>query len=162
MAIWVTAEKQRKGNDRTSESGAAETEVAAKKSKAASKVTADKPAARLAVRRQEKVETTGKVKATGKGKAAPEAVTKPAENKDVGDKVKKVKLVRDSFTMPEPEYELVAEVKKRCVSNGLAVKKSEVLRAAIASFAKLSDAAIRKALANLEPIKTGRPAKSAK
>jgi hypothetical protein len=70
---------------------------------------------------------------------------------------KKDKLVRDSFTMPESEYTLIAAVKKRCLAKGVAVKKSEVLRAAVIGFAALSDAELTAALQTLVIIKTGRP-----
>lgn len=81
-------------------------------------------------------------------------------NKKAGaGKPKKTKLVRDSFTMPDSEYALIATLKKRCLTAGMAVKKSEVLRAAIANLAKLSDVALIAAMQRLEIIKTGRPAK---
>ena len=70
---------------------------------------------------------------------------------------KKEKLVRDSFTMPESEYSLIAAVKRRCLAMGVAVKKSEVLRAAVIGFAALSDAELAVALQTLVVIKTGRP-----
>jgi len=75
-------------------------------------------------------------------------------------KTKKAKLVRDSFTIPEREYELFAALKKRCLARGLAVKKSEVLRAAIIGFAAQSDSAVTKALRAVEVLKTGRPPKA--
>ena len=71
--------------------------------------------------------------------------------------MEKEKLIRDSFTIPESEYDLIAAIKKRCLAKGMAVKKSEVLRAAIISFAALSDAAVTKALKAVEVLKTGRP-----
>jgi hypothetical protein len=77
-------------------------------------------------------------------------------------KAKKAKLVRDSFTMPEVEYALIATLKKRCLDAGLSAKKSEILRAAVASLAKSSDASIVAAVRRLEVIKTGRPAKGSK
>lgn len=83
-----------------------------------------------------------------------------SEGKNSGKK--KVRLVRDSFTMPETTYGIFAAVKARCLNKGLAAKKSEVLRAALASFEKLSDARIVQAIGGLEPIKTGRPPKPAK
>ena len=83
---------------------------------------------------------------------------KPSTTKsDKNQKPKKAKLIRDSFTMPEAEFNLFAEVKRRCIAKGLAVKKSEVLRAAIIAFAAQGDAAVMKALRVLDPIKTGRP-----
>ena len=77
-------------------------------------------------------------------------------------KVKKAKLVRDSFTMPELEYALITVLKKRCLDAGIAAKKSEILRAAVASLAKLSDTSLLAAVRRLEVIKTGRPAKGSK
>jgi hypothetical protein len=77
-------------------------------------------------------------------------------------KAKKAKLVRDSFTMPELEYAAIASLKKRCLNLGVAAKKSEILRAAISTLAKLSDADVAAAIQGLEVIKTGRPAKGGK
>jgi len=77
-------------------------------------------------------------------------------------KAKKAKLVRDSFTMPDLEYALIAMLKKRCLDAGVSAKKSEILRAAVANLAKLSDASVVAAVRRLEVIKTGRPAKKSK
>jgi hypothetical protein len=93
-------------------------------------------------------------------KTAATAVAKQAEVKLL--KPKKPKLVRDSFTMPEPEYALIAALKKRCLSAGVPAKKSEILRAAVAYLAKLSDTSVLAAVRRLDIIKTGRPAKSSK
>jgi hypothetical protein len=151
VATKKPAAKQPKSPGGEDPAGAA-TGSATKSAGTTGKVAADKPAARLAIRRQQKAEA-----AAGKAKTAPAAVEERHAKKEAPEKGKKVKLVRDSFTMPEAEYDLLAQVKKRCVAKGVAVKKSEVLRAAIASFAALSDASITKLLAQLEPIKTGRP-----
>jgi hypothetical protein len=77
-------------------------------------------------------------------------------------KPKKAKLVRDSFTMPDAEYALIAAVKRRCIAQGVAAKKSEVLRAAVIGFAALADSAIVAAVQSLDSIKTGRPPKKTK
>jgi hypothetical protein len=91
----------------------------------------------------------------------PEAtVSKPAVTASKKDKPKKVKLIRDSFTMPETDYAHIASVKARCLKAGVNAKKSEVLRAGLNVLAKLSDSALKKALADLAVIKTGRPVKS--
>ncbi|MDP2785581.1 MAG: hypothetical protein Q8O38_13460 [Sulfurimicrobium sp.] len=94
--------------------------------------------------------------------AANKPAAKPAAKADKNAKPKNAKLIRDGFTMPETEYDLIAAVKKRCVANGLAVKKSEVLRAAIIAFAAQSDAAVTAAMQALDVIKTGRPPKGHK
>lgn len=62
---------------------------------------------------------------------------------------KKVKGVRDTFTMPEPEYELIRALKKRCLGLGVAVKKSEVLRAGVAVLAALSDDRLTQAVTSV-------------
>ncbi|MDO8314887.1 MAG: hypothetical protein Q7T00_06560 [Rugosibacter sp.] len=59
--------------------------------------------------------------------------------------------------MPDAVYKLISAIKKRCITKGLAVKKSEVLRAALCGFALQSDDYIKAALSSLEIIKTGRP-----
>ncbi len=81
---------------------------------------------------------------------------------DKPEKPKKIKLVRDSFTMPETEYALIAALKKRCLEAGVSAKKSEILRAAVAGLAKLSDKSVVSAIRRLDVIKTGRPAKGSK
>ena len=97
-------------------------------------------------------------------KAAHEPAPFTAKDNKAGKpaKVKKAKLVRDSFTMPDGEYALIATLKKRCLDAGVSAKKSELLRAAVANLAKLSDTSVVAALRRLEVIKTGRPAKSSK
>jgi hypothetical protein len=80
---------------------------------------------------------------------------------DQGDKPKarKPKLVRDSFTMPEDEYRLLGEIKKNCLRDGFEVKKSELLRIGVAMIREASMAELKKKLAALVPLKTGRPKK---
>ena len=94
----------------------------------------------------------------------PARTAKPVASKkaDKPVKAKKVKLVRDSFTMPEGEYALIAALKKRCLNAGVPAKKSEILRAAIANLARLSDTSLLGSIRRLPAIKTGRPAKGSK
>ena len=75
-------------------------------------------------------------------------------------KVKKPKLVRDSFTIPKDEYTALAELKQRCVKLAQPAKKSELLRAGIKALAALSDKALLAALKAVPSIKTGRPKKA--
>jgi hypothetical protein len=88
--------------------------------------------------------------------AAP--VTEKKKDKD-RPKAKKQKLVRDSFTMPEAEYEALAEMKKTCIKAGVAVKKSELLRVAVSLLRKMDVSQIEQALGTLTPVKAGRPSK---
>lgn len=74
-------------------------------------------------------------------------------------KQKKPKLVRDSFTMPDDEYEQIASIKKRLLAQGIAAKKSELLRAGLALLHRQSAEALIAEMNQLKPIKMGRPAK---
>lgn len=87
------------------------------------------------------------------------AAEKTVAELPIDEKKKKLKLVRDSFAMPKAEYDQIQLVKERCLTKGVAAKKSEILRVALAKLAQLSDDAISKAIKGLPPIKTGRPAK---
>lgn len=92
----------------------------------------------------------------------PEAAITPiivSDSSSKAEKPKKLKMRRDSFTMPESDYAHIAALKGRCLKAGISVKKSEVLRAALNCLSKLSDKALTKAITDLEAIKTGRPAK---
>lgn len=80
--------------------------------------------------------------------------------KETGKVEVKVKVVRDSFTMPQNDYAKIAELKQACQKAGLQVKKSELLRAGLQVLSKLSMAQLKQTMAHLEHIKTGRPKKS--
>lgn len=71
----------------------------------------------------------------------------------------KVKVMRDSFTMPQVEYQKIAEIKATCLKAKMHVKKSEVLRAGLKLLAELSTPQLKQVLDSLEKIKTGRPQK---
>lgn len=90
------------------------------------------------------------------------AAKKPAPIKKVVKKQTKQKVIRDSFTMPESEYLVLSELKKKCLAGGIDVKKSELLRAGLQSLAGMSQATLKKQLSKLAEIKIGRPAKSSK
>lgn len=74
-------------------------------------------------------------------------------------KEKKVKVVRDSFTLPKTELLQITAMKKRALALGVDVKKSELIRAGLQALSSLADAPFKKALASIPTIKTGRPAK---
>jgi hypothetical protein len=94
----------------------------------------------------------------------PPKAKKSPENKaktlpEVKEKVKKPKLVRDSFTMPESEYEMLGNVKKACLKAGIEVKKSELLRVGVALISAMDIAKLKDAITALTPLKAGRPKK---
>ena len=61
----------------------------------------------------------------------------------------KIKMIRDSFTMPKNEHAKLAELKQLCQQGGLKVKKSELLRAGLNALGKLSAAQLKVALSGL-------------
>ncbi len=89
-------------------------------------------------------------KATPKAAPAAEASVKPA-------KAHKPKLVRDSFTMPKDEYQVLDALKRRALGLEKHVRKSELLRAGIQALAAMNDRALLKALGGVPTLKTGRP-----
>jgi hypothetical protein len=99
---------------------------------------------------------TAKAPTTAPAKAPNKAPNKAPTK---APKDKKVKVVRDSFTIPKTELLQVGELKKRALTLGVAAKKSELIRAGLFTLASMNDAALKKAMANVPTIKTGRPAK---
>lgn len=85
---------------------------------------------------------------------APATVTKNAR------RAKKEKVVRDSFTMPKSDYAKIAELKQRCLEEGISVKKSELLRAGLLLLAAAPSKRLVAAVSAVEAVKTGRPAKA--
>jgi hypothetical protein len=74
-------------------------------------------------------------------------------------KSQKVKMERDSFTMPKDEYSQLGLLKTRLAALGQPAKKSELLRAGIKLLVAMSDNTLKITLAKVPVIKTGRPKK---
>jgi hypothetical protein len=72
-------------------------------------------------------------------------------------KSERVKLVRDSFTMPKADFEMIDTLKQRALKQGREVKKSELLRAGLHALAALGDTAFGSVVAAVPRLKTGRP-----
>ncbi len=107
--------------------------------------------------------TLSTVRDQRKAAAAPRQ-TKPEASVQVGrgrtetsKNVKPAKVIRDSFTMPVADYELIGVLKKRCIGLGVAIRKSELLRAGLAVLDRLADASLAQVVAAVESVKTGRP-----
>jgi len=132
------------------------TTTAAKKKPASAPA---KKAAAAPVKASTPVKATKPVKtvAPAPSKTVPQSVAKSSKKKD---KPEKVKVVRDSFTIPKAEYAQLAAMKKRAMDLGLEAKKSELIRAGLTLLSGTADAAFRKALGNVPTLKTGRPGKA--
>ena len=94
-------------------------------------------------------------KATAKPTVKAAQIAQAAETK-----LKKPKLVRDSFTFPKDEYQAIAGLKQKALGLKHSAKKSEILRAGLKLLCSLNDKAFLAALNNVPALKTGRPAKS--
>lgn len=135
-------------------------------SKASAKKTskpATKPAVKAAAKPSVKPATLDTVPLIGKT-VIPETekANKPVKivEADKQLKIKKTKLVRDSFTIPKDEYQVVDTLKQRSAKLGQPMKKSELLRAGIKLLNSLDDKQFLQALTEVPAIKTGRPKKS--
>jgi hypothetical protein len=104
--------------------------------------------------------TTTPSKVTAKKVIATKAtkpVAKPVVKAVVKDKTPKLKMERDSFTMPKAEYAQLYVLKERLAKLGNPAKKSELLRAGIMQLTAMTDTALKAAMAKVPTIKTGRP-----
>lgn len=99
------------------------------------------------------------------GDARAPKTTKPApgpqEKKPPSKKHAKsrVRLIRDSFTMPESDFALIATLKSRALAAQRETKKSELLRAGLQVLTALDSKALMEVLGRLAPVKVGRPKK---
>lgn len=98
---------------------------------------------------------------------AVKAATKPVGNagskalEAKAAKVKRVKMVRDSISIPKTEFQVLGEMKTRAGKLGVEVKKTELIRAGLKVLSALTDTPFAAAIRAVPNLKTGRPAKSA-
>lgn len=138
--------------------------AAAKKKAVPAKAPVGKPAAKPVTK------PVAKAAAKSAPKAVAKPATKPATVKAAAVKTSAVpastgerthvSVVRDSFTMTAREEAMLKLCKREAIALGRETKKSEVLRAAIQHFVKLSATERNAAYAALDAIKTGRPKKT--
>lgn len=120
---------------------------------------ARKAAAKAATRPQPKSRPAAQKSVAAKKRTAGGAKQSPATTTPA-TKVKQ-KLVRDSFTMPQVDFDLIDALKARALKSLRPAKKSELLRAGLQALIALSDAQLKAALEGLVPLKPGRPKKQA-
>ena len=66
-------------------------------------------------------------------------------------------MIRDSFSFPEQDYRKISELKQICLAEGISIKKGEILRAGLHLLSELTLPELKKAIAQVEKVKTGRP-----
>lgn len=130
----------------------AEKTVTAKPAAAAKKPAIAKAA--TAVKKPAAKPAAAKPLASAKAEPKKTEKAKPAK-----EKTPKLKMERDSFTMPKTEYAQFHVLKERLAKLGQPAKKSELLRAGIMQLTAMTDAALKAALGKVPAIKTGRPKK---
>ncbi len=67
------------------------------------------------------------------------------------------KVIRDTFSFPEIDYQLIGKIKALLLSNGVAATKSEIIRAGLNVLDKMSVEELKGIFGNLQKVKTGRP-----
>jgi uncharacterized protein YjhX (UPF0386 family) len=138
--------------------------VAAKAAAAKPAASATKPVPAKKVIRKVAADKAVAADKIAKAKEAPAVSKAPQGQVEAGKPDKKAvkrraRLVRDSFTMPEADFELIAMLKSKALDARRAAKKSELLRAGLRLLARLEAQALVAALDKLEPVKIGRPKK---
>jgi hypothetical protein len=72
-------------------------------------------------------------------------------------KLKKTKLIRDSFTIPKDEFIALQKLKERAVLLAKPAKKGELLRAGLLALSSMPDTVFLSSLSAVTTLKTGRP-----
>lgn len=110
--------------------------------------------------------TAAKKSAPAKAAPAPEAPVKKKEKAAPAAAAPRsaathhdLKVVRDGFTMPQADYDQLKALKAICLSKGVEVKKSELLRAGVMALAAMPVEALIKRMQALAPVKSGRKKK---
>jgi hypothetical protein len=83
--------------------------------------------------------------------------TSSAKQPIAGDK--SPKLIRDTFSMPDSDYQLIAKLMKRLPAQAARSTKSEIVRAGLQVLYEMDDHEFSHVLTKVERLKTGRPAK---
>lgn len=76
---------------------------------------------------------------------------------DVKELPKKERVIRDSFTLPSGDYDLIAAIRQRCLSSAVNVTKSEVIRAGLHALMEMPEEDLLKLISSIEKVKIGRP-----
>lgn len=104
--------------------------------------------------------TTAKKAAKQRAPATAEATPVKAAVEVKAKRIKKEKVVRDSFTMPKSDYDKIAALKQKCLAAGVSVKRSEILRAGLLLLESATPKRLLEVVSAVEQVKTGRPARS--
>jgi len=124
------------------------------------------PAVKVLTRKKQTAKKKAAPKRAGETQRSKKRVTKSAKTKDplkissvTAARPIKQKLVRDSFTIPEAEYQILVNTKRLLTKSGVEVKKTELLRVGLFLIGNSSLSALKRQVSNLKKLKSGRPKK---
>jgi hypothetical protein len=134
---------------------AEENKVMAKKPQASRKPVKTKPLAAKPAGSTKPIKKAAKTVKNAQAK-------KPKPLKKADKKPPKLKIIRDNFSMPESEYNLIAVLKKQCLAAKVTVKKNELLTAGLKALSGMSQSNLNKLLSQPVPTKKVTPIKVSK
>ena len=67
------------------------------------------------------------------------------------------KVIRDAFSLPQNDYDLIAKLRQKCLIQGIPMNKGEILRAGLRLLNNMTASDLKEAAQSVEKIKTGRP-----
>jgi Arc/MetJ-type ribon-helix-helix transcriptional regulator len=72
------------------------------------------------------------------------------------------RVIRDSFSLPANDYEVIGTLRERALKAGVQTNKSELIRAGLRVLLAMKEDDFLSAVKQIEKIKTGRPAEKSK
>lgn len=90
-------------------------------------------------------------------------ITKSIDNRfKVADSIfdnlnQKDNVIRDTFTLPKSDYDLIEKCRNKFLENKISITKSEIIRIGVNLVSKLPNSEINNSYKLIEKIKTGRP-----
>jgi len=132
-------------------SSAPNRKAAAPNRRTAADKPADKPVVKVVAQTAAKPNAKSAQAASAKPTDKPEAAGKRVEPADHAQKV-----VRDGFTMPQTDYDMLKSLKALCLERGVEVKKSELLRAGVQALSQMPAKDLFERIRALAPVKAGR------
>ena len=88
--------------------------------------------------------------------AHPKTAPAVAAKKQTALPAEEARVVRDGFTMPQGDYDILKAQKAQCLKSGVEVKKSELLRAGVQALAALPATKLLERMRALPVVKAGR------
>jgi len=88
--------------------------------------------------------------------ALADQLSKMLSAKPGAEVVKRPKVIRDSFTLPEDDYKLILHMQDRALDVRMSVTKGEVLRAGLHALERMSNEELLSTLRTVEKLKPGR------